>query len=67
MRLCDAVSVTGEFKAELFLEPNMEDVEMGEIKVLKSAGSVTLRCIGGREVEYGAKPAGTRVFDTALR
>ena len=54
--LCDAVTVTGGSKVELAREPKKEDEEeTGEIRVVHSRGSVTLRCTGGREVVYGAK------------
>jgi hypothetical protein len=53
---CDAVTVVGGSKVELARAPKKEDEEeTGEIKVVHSRGSVTLRCTDGREVVYGAK------------
>jgi hypothetical protein len=58
----------GESSAtEFALDPQKEEFEIGDIKLVHSTGSVTLRCIGGREVEYGAKPGGLRVVDNTLR
>ncbi len=51
-----AVTETGGSKVELARGPKKEDEdETGEIRVVHSRGSVTLRCTDGREVVYGAK------------
>ena len=54
---CDAVAVTGGSNAELARGPKkeVEEEETGEIRVVDSRGSVTLRCTDGREAVYGAK------------
>ena len=58
----------GESSAtEFALDPKMEEFETGDIKLVHSTGSVTLRCICGRVVEYGAKAGGLRVVDSARR
>ena len=47
----DAVTLTGGSKVELARGPkNDDDAETGEIKVVLSRGSVTLRCTDGLEV-----------------
>lgn len=54
--LWDVVTVNGGSKVELAREPKKEvDAETGDIKVVHSRGSVTLRCTAGREVGYGEK------------
>jgi hypothetical protein len=53
--LCDAVTVTGGSKEELARGPKKDEEDTGEIRVVPSRGSVTLRCTDGREAAYGAK------------
>ena len=52
----DAVTVNGGSKVELARVPKKEvEAETGDIKLVHSRGSVTLRCTDGREAVYGEK------------
>lgn len=51
------VVATGGSNVELAREPKkeVEEEETGDMRVVDSRGSVTLRCTDGREAVYGAK------------